>query len=93
MADNEEKTGVIQITHKQLATAILVVLFGSNTTSLLNVINPNIRADAFTMTDWLRGKAEIVEKFELHKSEVTKKIVRLEVNQKECLRRLYKQEE
>lgn len=41
--------------------AVLATALTSNGISYLNVINPDVRADPFTMTDWLKGKAEITK--------------------------------
>jgi len=40
----------VEIPNKQLVTAALVVMFGSNATGFLNAYNPNFRADGVTLT-------------------------------------------
>lgn len=94
MANNNDDANIhILVTPKQLVIAAMVILFGSNTTGLLNAFNPNIRADAFTMTDWLNEKAEIVQIYEEHKDETSNHILRLQLIQQECVRLMRKNEE
>ena len=45
--------------NKKLIIAALVVIFGSNTTGLLNAFNPSFRADAFTSLDAAEQKEEL----------------------------------
>lgn len=46
--------------NKKLLIAALVIILGGNTGSILNAVNPSVRADAFTLTDWYKGKADIL---------------------------------
>lgn len=55
--------------NKKLVIAALFVMLGGNTGSILNSINPDVRADAFTMTDWLEGRAWLVEHIDVHFAE------------------------
>ena len=59
----EQLTGVndVEWAKKDMAAALLIVA-GANTTGILNIFNPHVRADAFTSLDGALMKAEILGK-------------------------------
>lgn len=50
----------------KLVAGALAIVAGSNATGILNAYNPNIRADAFTMTKWLQEKEKLNKRFSDH---------------------------
>ena len=64
---------------KKLVTAALVIIAGSNATGIINAIDPSFRADAFTLTDWYREKAALVEKLNSHDRKQQEKFESLNV--------------
>ena len=80
---------------KKTIAAALVILFGANSTGIINALVPGFRADSFPLSAFQEEKAQIIlYTQELHAQdeermdELRERITRLEEARKECERRI-----
>jgi hypothetical protein len=66
--------------NKKIIVAALVVMLGSNTTGILNAINPNFRAGAFTSLDAEHLKEEILDLTRSYRTICMNRMASLESN-------------
>lgn len=76
--------------NKKTVAAALVILFGANSTGIINAFIPGFRADSFSLSDFQEEKALMLQADEIEMDKLRHRITRLESQASECRRRIDK---
>ena len=75
---------------KKTVAAALVILFGANSTGIINALVPGFRADSFSLNDFQEEKALMLKADEIEMDKLRHRITRLEEQTSDCRRRIDK---